>query len=123
MPGLLAWRARLGLSTIRRPSSMAASVVARPLSLGTGSARFRSARAPLCKIALSALQGGEEGPVAARREREVGISASALESPLTPACPRRRVIPGLGEAESPKSIFQRPVFMDSGLPRSARPPE
>src|SRR6478736_7330295 len=54
MPYLLAWRTRLGLSTIRRPSSMAASVVARPLYSGTGSARFRSAaraRLDACRAA------------------------------------------------------------------------
>jgi hypothetical protein len=31
------------------------------------------------------------------------------------------VIPGLGEAENPESIFQRPVFMDSGLAAARRP--
>src|SRR5438270_730215 len=84
MPGLLAWRARLGLSTIRRPSSMAASVVARPLSSGTGSVRFRSARAPLHNIALSALQGGEGGARAVRRGRVRWASVGALESPTSP---------------------------------------
>jgi hypothetical protein len=32
-----------------------------------------------------------------------------------------RVIPGRSEAVSPQSIFQRPVFMDSG-PRAAGDP-
>ena len=33
------------------------------------------------------------------------------------------VIPGLGAAENPESILQRPVFMDSGFLRWARAPE
>src|SRR5438045_3281261 len=39
-----------------------------------------------CLLRPSGRRG--RGPVAARREGEVGISPSALESPLTPACPR-----------------------------------